>query len=305
MESKRRITIRAFDGSLADAQRLLVSERAVFDECPYNAEEIQSMLTMGPQRAWLALAGGLAVGFVIAFPTAGLSGPRWEIDLLGVLPTWRGRGLATRLIRVASTLGMEMARQARAVVAVDNPASSRAFARAGFRLEPETCRLLIYRPSGLAPREDQKLRSRSSRGLMIKRTSRVSEAADWLPQPLTLGDNPAMTLLLAQAGEQPAGYAELIEVETLLYRGAWIESLQTQDSSVRQALVEAAVDTAVDAGLNEIGAMVPEGNWPLRDSLLARGFRSLGDFRWHLARLPLPGLARSSPAPTGSVDVLI
>ncbi len=102
-----------------------------------------------------------------------------------------------------------------------------------------------------------------------------------------------MTLLLAQVDEQPAGFAELIEVETLLYRGVWIETFEAGDPSVRQALVDAAVDAAVAAGLDEIGAMVPEDKWLLRDALLARGFRSLGDFRWHLARLPLPGIAGS------------
>ena len=49
------------------------------------------MLTDGPQRAWLAIADDRVAGFVVAFATTGLHGPRWEIDLLAVLPDWRRR----------------------------------------------------------------------------------------------------------------------------------------------------------------------------------------------------------------------
>jgi hypothetical protein len=43
--------------------------------------------------------------------------------------------------------------------------------------------------------------------------------------------------------------------------------------------------------LDEIGMMVPEDEPPLQETLLAAGFRSLGDFDWLRAELPLPGLA--------------
>ena len=79
-------TIRAFDGSLADAEGLLAVERATFDESPYSAEQVRAMLTEGSQRAWLALAAGQIVGFVIAFPTYGLGG-----RVLGDRPAGRPR----------------------------------------------------------------------------------------------------------------------------------------------------------------------------------------------------------------------
>jgi ribosomal protein S18 acetylase RimI-like enzyme len=296
MADKRRTIVRAFDGSLADAEGLLAVDKATFDECPYSAEEVQAMLSDGAQRAWLALGGDSVAGFVVAFPTTGLQGRCWEVDLLAVLPEWRGRGLATRLIRAACAEGKRVAQRARAAVATDNGASIRAFTRAGFRVGAETNKLLIYRTGGLAAHAS------TVRDVTIHRAASVAEAADWPPERPADQNGPGPTLLLAEQDGQPAGYAELIEVETLLYRGVWIESIQAQSRSVYEALVHEAANQAITAGLDEIGALVPDRDWPLQDSLVARGFRSLGDFYWLTAGLPLPGLAAAPDAPSPSEE---
>jgi ribosomal protein S18 acetylase RimI-like enzyme len=279
------IVIRAFDGSLADAEGLLAVERATFDESPYSAEQVRALLTGGTQRAWLAMAGSTVTGFVAIFPTYGLRGPCWEIDLLAVHPDWAGRGLATRLIRAAAACGDQVAGQTRAVVAADNGASVRAFARAGFRPAPEVHHLLIYRTDGPeAP-------AWSAPGVIIRETTDLAEVCPlrgWLGDLPFRHDMLECTLLLAEQHGQPAGYAELIDVQTILYRGVWIESLVASTSVVREALVQQAVDRAVAAGLDEIGAMVPKSDWPRQKAFLARGFRSLGDFCWLTAVLPLP-----------------
>jgi len=279
------ITIRAFDGSLDDAEGLLAVERATFNECPYRADQVWPMLTDGPQRAWLAVGEGNVVGFAIAFATNALRGLSWEVDLLAVHPDWTGRGLATRLIRAAAAYGTRVALQARAVVAADNAASTRAFAQAGFRSAPELCKLLIYRLQGLAPR------SWSAPSVTVRETDNLADAADWLAGLSPTQDHPNLTLLLAEQEGRPAGYAELIEVQTLLYRGVWIESLVASAWAVREALAQQAVSRAKTSGLDEIGALVPQSNWPLQQTFLAEGFRSLGDFRWFTAELPLPGPA--------------
>ena len=288
-----RTIIRKFDGSIRDAEGLVAVEHATFNESPYTAEQVARMLSSGPQRAWLATAGPQVIGFVIAFPTVSLKGRRWEIDLLAVLPEWQGRGLATRLIRTAATSGMATrltgaAAEARAVVATDNAPSTRAFTRAGFRAQPDTCTLLIYRTVGLASVPG------AGGDVRIREATDASEVAMWNPDLPSVELGSGLTLLRAEREGRPTGYAELIQVETLLYRGLWIESLVAPDSKSRKALVDEAVSQAVTSGLDEIGAMVPEEDWLLRDSLLARGFRSLGSFRWLVARLPLPGLALSS-----------
>lgn len=280
--------IRAFDGSLADAEGLLVVERATFDEAPYSPEQVRALLTEGPQRAWLALAAGEVVGFVIGFATHGLAGVSWEIDLLAIHAEWRGRGLATRLIWAASAHGASLARRARAVVASDNPASAVAFRRAGF-CPAERCTLLIYRP------DEHDFAPEPVPGVRVRAAASPAELAGWFEGPPP-GELPGLTLLLAEQTGQVAGYAELLAVQTLLYRGIWIESLGASSQAVRSALIQAALERAVAAGLDEIGAMVPEADRALQQALRAARFHSLGTFSWLRADLPLPGLAGSAHA---------
>jgi hypothetical protein len=105
----------------------------------------------------------------------------------------------------------------------------------------------------------------------------------------------APTVLLAEQDGQPAGYAELIPVQTLLYRGVWIESLAASTQPARAALVQEAVNRAKEANLDEIGAMVPASDWFQQKALLAGGFRSLGAFLWLVADLPLSEPPALSP----------
>jgi L-amino acid N-acyltransferase YncA len=288
--------IRAFDGSLDDAEGLLAVEKATFDEAPYSAKEMQTMLTAGTQRAWLAVGEDQVIGFVTAFLTSGLRGPSWEIDLLAVKPAWTGQGVGTRLIRKAAAQGMAVACQARAVIATDNAASARAFARVGFR-RAGNCDLLIYRPEKSTPQPWTAL------AVTIGEVDTVGSLAQWLPKgaaPLA-GVGNGTSLLLAEHHGQPSGYAELLEVQTLLYEGVWIESLVASNDLVRAALIHETVNRAVAAGLDEIGMMAPEQDLPLRQTLRKAGFRSLGSFDWFSADLPLPGLA-SAPAGTTGED---
>jgi ribosomal protein S18 acetylase RimI-like enzyme len=298
------VTIRPFNGSLADAEGLLGVERATFSESPYTAAEVQAMLLEGPQCAWLAVRGDTIAGFAIAFLVTGVHGSWWEMDLLAVHPDWRGHRLGRRLVEAATASGARVARQARAVVADDNGASTQAFLRAGFQGAPGIRNLLIYRP------QDRVRRSRTRFAGWVREAVTPEDVADCLANLSALGPEVVappnlgaamggtklggggLTLLLAEQGDtlgdrrQPAGYAELIEVQTLLYHGAWIESLLASTHAAREALVEHAVNRAREAGLDEVGALVHELNRPLEQALLNAGFRSLGGFRWLVAQLP-------------------
>jgi ribosomal protein S18 acetylase RimI-like enzyme len=298
------ILVRAFDGSLADAKGLLAAEKATFNESPYSPEQIQAMLSEGPQAAWLAIGAGEVVGFVVAFATASRSRRLWEVDLLAVQPQWQGHGLATKLIRAASAYGAKTASWARAVVATDNNASARAFRHAGFQPRAEICTLLVYRPkeTGWRPQVASEVAVREATGvaddlrqieagLDIPLSSPRSEARGMPPpgsEPSSASPSFGATLLLAERDGRPAGYAEVIPVQTLLYRGAWIEALEAPDGETRRALVEYVLKWGVAAGWDEIGTLVPGRNWSLKHALLAQGYRSLGEFRWLSARLPLP-----------------
>ena len=94
-----------------------------------------------------------------------------------------------------------------------------------------------------------------------------------------------------------AGFVEFVEVQTLLYRGLWLESLVAPEVATRRALIEYALEAGKTQGLDEVGVMVPEHNWLLQQDLLAEGFRSLGEFRWYTAELPLPGRASTGVGP--------
>ena len=313
----RTTIIRAFDGSLADAEGLLTVEKATFDESPYTPEQVRTMLTGGPQRAWLAFSQDQVVGFVTAFCTAGLRGPCWEIDLLAVHPDWTGQGLATRLIQAAVSPGRAKPRCTRAVVATNNPGSARAFVRAGFR-RAERCKLLIFRPREQTPLSwvafnvtIREVDEAELTGLFPARLP-ARLPAEMAPldngRPTTLPGQPPCqgpALLLAEDRGQPLGYAELLEVQTLLYRGIWIESLVASTSAAHTPLVHEALKRAAAAELDEIGMMAPEHDQAapqydeaapehdraVQDTLRAAGFRSLGSFDWFRATLPLPGLA--------------
>ncbi len=290
-----RNAIRPFAGSLAEAQGVLAVERATFHESPYSADELRIMLTEGPQRAWLALRDQEVLGFVVAFPTNVRGGPSWEIDLLAVHPAWRRHGLATKLVQTAKRHGSRVARRARAVVATDNHASARAFTRAGFRASAERHSLLINRlqPAAGQPGPSPTGKNRPAR-LSLNRDSQV--AVQELSRPAVSN---ALLLQTVRDG-QPTGLAELIEVQTVLYRGIWIESLQAASTIEREALVHRTLEHAADHGLDEVGAMVPQSDKPLQAALVAAGFFSLGEYRWFTASLSPPGASPASPGPERS-----
>ncbi len=290
--------IRAFDGSLSDAEGLLAVERATFNESPYTAPQVQAMLGGDAQRAWLAIGEDHVVGFVVAFLTNGAQGPHWEIDLLAVHPDWTGHGLATQLIGAAATYGANLAGNARAVVSTENPGSARAFERAGFH-RSKRCELLIFRPEDGMPRPWHAL------GVTIREARDWEDVAKCMREGGGLsgadavdgsGEGIDRVVLVAESRDKIAGCSELSEVQTLLYRGVWIESLVASRQAVRIALAHGALTYAAAAGLDEIGMMVPLGDYSLRVALKESGFRSLGQFDWFEIKLPVSGQALTQAA---------
>jgi ribosomal protein S18 acetylase RimI-like enzyme len=293
--------IRPFDGSRHDAEGLLVVERETFDESPYNADEVIHLLTNGEQRAWLAIVGGEVMGFVAAFPTCTLHGRNWEVDLVAVQPTAQRQGIATELIKTAvKGAGRHSLDQARALAATDNRASQRAFTKAGFVPEETVYDLLLYEIRGFVPRplyscpmtvRDLALSIEEAMAVL-----RLGEGLTLRPDDvLALASSEANEILVAVRGGETVGLAELLYVETLLYRGIWLESVIAQgaDREVQAVLISEAVERAKRKRLDEIGCLVRARkrgmaesaerakdveNYLLREVLVSQGFGVVNEY---------------------------
>jgi len=244
--------IRRAEATLAEAEALLAVERSSLQDSPYTPQEVLQVLQRPEHHAYLAWQGAEAVGFCSCFETPTEGGPRLEIDLLGVLPAHRRRGLATRLIAhsldQASRRGL---RAFRGVVAVDNIASQGAFYRAGLRAEPQPRTMLIYEVRGVAP----------CAFLPPGWTWQVHEQGHWRTPA---GDQtfsaagPVRTVhrFCAEQGSL-AALAECLQVHTLSYRGLWLEQLWANSPQAQQCLARALVERAKVLDLDEVGYLAP------------------------------------------------
>ncbi len=296
-------SIRSYAGTLADAAGILAVERATFNECPYSAQALQARLRAPEQRFLLAEAGGRIAGFVGGLRTEGLAGPRLEADVLAVDPAWQGQGMATALLlalrRAASDVTV-----LRGVVRPENPASERAFARAGFRPSAEANDLMIYRILGTVPRPLPHW------GGEVRPMATPEEAAALaaldpgaLPPAASMwaaSRRPGLTVLVAidrpdrsaETCQVCAGVA-LVEVHTLLYSGLWLEEVALAPGVGRRALpalIAAAVEEAKRRDLDEVGCLAPQHGARLRAALRGEGYTLLDRYRtWTAAPLPATG----------------
>lgn len=285
--------IHPFDGSRRDAEGLLAVEKETFAESPCNVDEVIHLLTSGEQRAWLALEDGEVAGFVMAFPTYTLHGRRWEVDLIAVQPASRGRGIATELIKAAvEGAGGHSLDIARAAVATGNPVSQQAFTKAGFTPDETARNLLLYeiqgyvsRPLDSGPVTVRDLaRSTEEAGAMLRLDAGLMLRPD---DVLALASREANEILVAVHEGEIVGLAELLYVETLLYRGIWLESVTAKgaDRETQAALVSEAVERAKRKRLDEIGCLVNVEDRLLREVLVGQGFSIVNEY--HIFRRDL------------------
>ena len=91
------------------------------------------------------MPNGVLIGFVDAFSTVSARGMlRWEVDLLGVHPDHRGKGIAQSLVREVLQQGKDAGiNEARALVHIDNRASTNTFLRCGFELDDAIQQLYV------------------------------------------------------------------------------------------------------------------------------------------------------------------
>ena len=286
--------IRQFAGTLSDARGLIEVDGETFRQCDYAPAYLLDLLS-GPHH-WAAVAEdeGRVVGFVSAFETHGLAGDRWEVDELAVRPAYRGRGWGTRLVASAVARGAAASGlvQARALVAARNLASQRAFEKVGFRAQAEVD-LLLYEVGGRVPRPQatgaplvREARQVGTPGAGVAGADAGAIAALGgrpVAEVAALIERPDLSYLLAEEGERTVGYAELIEVHTLQYRGYWLESLvicagtaRADRRRIAKALFSAAIEAAKrDLVLDLVGYLASREDKGRYAACVGEGFRRI------------------------------
>jgi len=304
------LRIRPFAGTLSDARGLIEVDGETFRQCDYAPAYLLGLLC-GP-RHWAAVAEeeGRVVGFVSAFETHSLEGDRWEVDELAVRPAYQSRGWGTRLVAAAVARGAAASglAQARALVATRNLASQRAFEKNGFRAQAEVD-LLLYEVGGRSTRPQAAgvplVREARRVGMPAAGVAAADTAAEEAGAIAALGgrpvadvaasiERPDLTYLLAEEGGRTVGYAELIEVRTLQYRGYWVESLVicagtacADRRRTTKALFSAAIEaTKRDPALDLAGYLASREDKGRYAACVGEGFRRIEAYRVYVRDLP-------------------
>lgn len=105
----------------SDAFELSRLIKAVFgDDVP--ATHVQSAIISPKLKTYIAIEDDQIIGFVSGFPTLTIEGiQRWELDLIGVHPDFRGRGIASQLVNRMNEMAITAgAHYIRALVSIHN-----------------------------------------------------------------------------------------------------------------------------------------------------------------------------------------
>ena len=132
--------------TLQHAKSIADVQERVWPEEESNLGRIEAVLQDDNHVTLVAIVNQQVAGFVDAFETTSATGVlRWEIDLLAVDPAFQGRGLGKQLTLAVTKAGQQRNRMlARGLVAVNNIASQRTFARCGYQSDHVEHGLYIY-----------------------------------------------------------------------------------------------------------------------------------------------------------------
>jgi ribosomal protein S18 acetylase RimI-like enzyme len=251
--------IRALELDLAAVAALLAVERVSLEDSQYTPEEALAVLQQPDHWAYVACDGEQIAGFLFCFATQWAEGAQLELDMLGVAPDYRRRGLATRLVTHACGQAAERGIvPARAVVERENDASRRAFQRAGLQVV-QRAQMIVYEIGGCQPI------AFLPDGWRWQRTQEGALAVEGA-QLAAFGRN-GWLHWLTDAEERVLAAAESQRVDTLSYRGVWIERLWATDARAGRVLARAVVEQAKADDLDEVGYLQPTpaagSVWPL------------------------------------------
>jgi ribosomal protein S18 acetylase RimI-like enzyme len=248
---------------LQDAAAVMSVERQSLGDSPYTPEEALQVLRRTEHHAYLAFQGKQAVGFLSCLETPSGDVLRLELDMLGVCAEHRGRGIATSLLCMAMReAGGRGVRRFRGVVAEGNTASRTAFTRAGLEAIGGPALLLVYEILGREP------------------VAYLPPGWSWLIDECE-AQRPAgggsVYHLLDERG-QVVSKITCLQVQTLSYRGLWIEDLWAEPRATGNAL-RAMVEWTKSLNLDQVGYLATgeqaQGNL---HAWLRQGYRDLGPY---------------------------
>ena len=128
-----------------DAQAIHLILQEVWGE-PLLFDVFSDHISSPEHQILVAVDAGEIAGFLSAFLVSKPT-PRWEIDIIIVHSKSQGKGIGTSLIQEALTYGANLgACWAKASIRVNNHASQRAFAKAGFTTDDQVLSLLLWHP---------------------------------------------------------------------------------------------------------------------------------------------------------------
>lgn len=283
------MNIRPFNRSRQDAQGIIKVDQETFGDCHYAPEYIIHLLADAQQQAWVAEQTGQIVGFVSAFATQSLARNRLEIDELAVRPCAQGQGVGTALIARALSQGRTGSTAARALIAITNIASQRAFVKNDFAPAGQVTLMLHEISETKAPLTadtQSQVRGVLVRGVRV-RLAHVGDAAaierlSGAPaqRAARLLQHTANRYLVAEHGSSILGYVELLPVCTLQYRGFWIESAAAAQESVASALLpEIAAHAKALGTIDRIGYLADDTQPICRASLRQNGYHEIGSYQ--------------------------
>lgn len=278
-DSMDEYTLRPARAVLEDAHTVRLVEQASLGDSQYTSSEVLRVLRRPEQYAYLLAQGDTGAAFCSCIETPSDSGVRLEVDMLGVLPQHRGRGLATRLVDHAIAQARRRGvRRFRALVAADNVASRRVFLKAGFQVS-SVHDMLLYLLRGL------------DRVPFLPPDWRWHRACDGLFHPQGV-HTPAFSASglgrevhwLTDSHCAIQAMAEGQEVETLVYRGLWVERLWGASPGACAMAARALAERSKETALDEVGLLWPQSSSQgLVLALFREGFERMGAY--HLLTL--------------------
>jgi len=264
--------------SLSEAEALLAVEHHSLGDSSYTPQEILAVMRRPEQYAYVAVSGEEPVGFCSCFETPSVFGCRLELDMLGVVPTHRRRGVATALLKRAVADGHARGvRIFRGLVAVGNMASQWPFRNAGLSASAPAVDMFVRElrpdealpslpPAGWTWHPEEDYRSEGGGQVADGSASAWPQGACWLERE----------------GIAAAG-AECLQVHTMSYRGLWLEGLWAVSDDAWRLIVRLVVAKAEDMRLNMVSYLAPRlfaggGRSRQRSLLEAQGYRALGSY---------------------------